>query len=87
MAGPEFPSLPQMAGNMAGTITDVVKTAIQTGNIFASEEMAKIRLDICKACEFFDTNSARCNQCGCFMTTKVKVIAAFCPKNKWPTKL
>ena len=32
------------------------------------------RLNICESCEFVNTKIRQCNQCGCFIDAKTKVI-------------
>lgn len=55
--------------------------------IFALEEIQKQRLEICKGCEFFDSESfsgtGQCNACGCPLLYKIKKSSSVCPKSKW----
>lgn len=55
--------------------------------VFASEEIQKQRLEICKGCEFFDAESfsgtGQCNACGCPLLYKIKKSSSVCPKSKW----
>lgn len=48
----------------------------------AEEEVAQERYDTCLDCPEL-TPSKRCNQCGCFMSQKVKLKEAVCPIGKW----
>jgi hypothetical protein len=38
---------------------------------------------ICHTCPFRDR--LRCNQCGCFIKTKVALYSSECPIGKWPS--
>ena len=49
----------------------------------ASEEKAKERFDLCKACPELIKLSNQCKKCGCFMVLKTKLEKAECPLGKW----
>jgi hypothetical protein len=78
-----LPPIKEMVGNVATTISDSFKVLVQSGQVFVDESIANKRLEICKACECLIVDQMRCSKCGCFMTTKVKLIAADCPASKW----
>jgi len=48
-----------------------------------SEDDAKMRLEICKACPFLIKSTTQCKKCGCFMQAKTKLKHAECPVGKW----
>jgi len=48
-----------------------------------SEEDAKIRFDICKACPELLKLTSQCKKCGCFMKAKTQLENATCPIGKW----
>jgi hypothetical protein len=48
-----------------------------------SGEIAKERLDICKACPKYVKTTHQCLECGCIMNLKVKLPNAECPIGKW----
>tara|TARA_A100000164_G_C21810735_1_gene725375 strand:+ start:110 stop:316 length:207 start_codon:yes stop_codon:yes gene_type:complete len=52
-------------------------------NPFASEELKKERMDMCRACDQFKPSTQQCNKCGCFMQLKTKMKDAHCPIDKW----
>jgi hypothetical protein len=56
---------------------------ILTGELRASDEVAKSRLDICKACPEFLNLTHQCKKCGCLMNLKVKLQDSGCPIGKW----
>lgn len=49
----------------------------------AMPEIAKKRLEICKACPRFVRFTHQCKECGCIMNAKVKLAESTCPLNKW----
>lgn len=75
-------STPTKRQMLASVMRDVA-TWIVKGVPVSSSVVAKERMDLCKACEFFDHNSARCRKCGCFMNAKVHMETAACPIGKW----
>ena len=52
-------------------------------NPFASEQLKKERMDMCRACDQFKPRTQQCNKCGCFMQLKTKMKDAHCPIDKW----
>lgn len=51
--------------------------------IAAEQDLAAVRLVICKTCPEFSTMSRQCKRCGCFVDLKVKVLTEACPLNFW----
>jgi hypothetical protein len=47
-----------------------------------SDEVADERMHICNDCAHL-TVTRQCDQCGCFMSGKVKILRATCPLGKW----
>lgn len=41
------------------------------------------RIDICKSCEYFDSEDMRCKNCGCFLDIKASWNSEKCPIDKW----
>lgn len=50
----------------------------------ALPEIAKLRMDVCKGCEYFIKLTHQCKKCGCIMNAKTKLLDAECPMSKWP---
>lgn len=50
---------------------------------WASDEVAKERYDICKACPELIKLTKQCKKCGCFMAAKTRLEKATCPIGKW----
>lgn len=38
---------------------------------------------VCAACPFFDRESGRCLDCGCWINNKAKWVSESCPQGKW----
>ena len=49
----------------------------------SQEDIIDVRLEICKACEFYRAKTNQCRKCGCFMKLKTKLEHAKCPIGKW----
>jgi len=56
---------------------------VDPGKYTEDADLAKTRLDICKACPELIKLTTTCKKCGCFMTLKTKIQAAACPIGKW----
>ena len=69
------PITKQSGKDLAGAALDIVLGRA------VGEEIAKERLDTCQNCELF--NGSRCQACGCFMKTKVRLPTSHCPLHKW----
>lgn len=46
-------------------------------------EKALSRYAICKECDQFDKEWAKCKNCGCFLKAKVMLPISSCPLKKW----
>ena len=71
-------------GKMAKGLIKTGGQAIRHGKV--SGEIREERYDTCKACPFFNAESKRCNDCGCFMEAKTWVGGdpdMLCPQKKW----
>lgn len=47
------------------------------------KEVSSLRLSICVECPELIKSVKQCNQCGCFMPTKVTLKDSACPLGKW----
>lgn len=47
------------------------------------DAVSKERMAICRVCEHFNSFTNQCNQCGCFMVVKTKMLSSECPVGKW----
>jgi hypothetical protein len=85
MAESEYPSLGDQGKNLAKFTFEVLKEAFKGGteSLFVNEEIQRKRLDICRACNYFDPDQGRCRHCGCFLAYKVRFSLESCPLEKW----
>lgn len=72
-----------MAANLAGTVVHAIRHAIQTGEILASDELIKKRVEACNRCD--RKLGVRCQECGCYVNKKAAVLVSKCPINRWPS--
>lgn len=71
-------------GKMARGLMKTGAQAIRHGKV--SGEIREERYDTCKKCPFFNAESKRCTDCGCFMEAKTWVGGdpdQLCPQKKW----
>lgn len=73
----ELPSVSEMAANLAKDVGQWVRA----GAPVSPQELTQQRLEVCRACEFFQND--RCAKCGCFMKAKANMVTAKCPLGKW----
>lgn len=78
-----MPSYGQIAKNVGSSLVKNTISVIQGNDLKISNEEAQKRLDICKACVFFDKNAQRCSKCGCYLSVKTYLKAERCPVGKW----
>jgi hypothetical protein len=85
----EYPSLFEQSKNLSKFTLDIIKHLNKTNakNLFADDKLFNERLEICKKCEKYDANQQRCFECGCFLTTKARIILDSCPLGKWTESL
>jgi len=79
-----MPVRPPTMGKMAKGLLRTAGQAVRHGKV--SNEIREERYDTCKACPFFDAESKRCKDCGCFMEAKTWVGGdpnMLCPQKKW----
>lgn len=73
------PSAPEMAKNLVSALGSAALSGFQK----VSDEKQQERLDLCKACEYYQAKDARCMKCGCFLKFKSMFEAWHCPIGKW----
>jgi len=79
----EYPSTTEMAKNLIGSVVRNVQSVASGNPLKITKEEASSRLNVCKACSFFDASKERCKKCGCNMAVKTYLKAEKCPLNKW----
>lgn len=50
---------------------------------YVDDNIARIRMSICKRCPRFHPITNNCLECGCFMPIKTGLLHAECPLQKW----
>ena len=50
---------------------------------FVPDDVKEIRMDICKTCPSWKSESNRCTECGCQMRVKTTLTSSECPLKKW----
>lgn len=78
-----LPSIPEMAKNLSASLLNNIKSVAAGNSLSVSPIEAESRLAICRGCEFFNSQSERCNKCGCKMAIKTYLKAEKCPIGKW----
>ena len=73
------PSLIQKAQNFATSVVN----HISNGMVKVSDPIKKERMEICRACPFFNASNTTCNKCGCFLEVKTGWASEKCPEGKW----
>ena len=80
----ESPNLVEKGKNLAKFSWDLIK---YLGNnqetLFASDEIYRERLSICKSCDKYKELENECAECGCYIPMKAKIILDSCPLEKW----
>ena len=71
--------------SLKGIIQGVTNRAAKKVGALSSEAEAigEARLQVCASCPLFKASNSTCEECGCFMKTKVLVRTSRCPLNKW----
>lgn len=46
-------------------------------------ELYESRMATCTACEEYNLETRRCNECGCYMQWKAQLKYSSCPQEKW----
>ncbi len=56
---------------------------VKTRRLLVKPEVAAKRLSICQNCMLYESESAQCQVCTCFMPAKVTLRAEKCPQGFW----
>lgn len=51
--------------------------------LFVSDETYSERINLCKGCEKFNELENMCEECGCYVPSKAKIILESCPLKTW----
>jgi len=75
----EAPSFFQMAKNAGTSMVNHAMNSFQSVPANVKEE----RISICEGCEHYDSETTRCDECGCFINIKADWASEKCPIDKW----
>lgn len=81
----QFSKYPPATQMLRGFAKDMWNSAKRKGKglpVLVNSDIATERYSICEQCPNL-TEEARCTECGCFMKTKVNLVASSCPIGKW----
>jgi len=84
MTSKKRPGLVDMGKNLYQSLTDVVEQFITDGSLMVEENEYEDRMAVCRECDSYDAKEHRCNECGCFLSVKGRLLAVYCPLYKWP---
>lgn len=73
------PSLLQKAKNLAGAAGRVVGAMLRDERVRVDEQEKSRRLEICRGCEFFNSDKGVCMKCGCIVKFKTVLATEHCP--------
>lgn len=79
----KFPSAFQMARGFAKELWATGKRAASSLPVLVTADQAFERMETCRGCDQFESESSRCKQCGCAMKVKSHLASATCPLSKW----
>ena len=75
----EMPSFLEMAKNAGASVVNHAMNSFQSVPSNVKEE----RISICEGCEHYNSETTRCNECGCFINIKADWASEKCPIDKW----
>jgi hypothetical protein len=64
------------------TVSKPVEYVLKTVLVLEEPEF-KARLSVCEVCDKYNSESSRCQMCGCYMNWKAQIKHARCPVGKW----
>jgi hypothetical protein len=74
--------------NIVESLVNLVKSELSK-NFKVGDNMESVnaraidRFKICVECPFYNSDTARCKVCGCFLKVKVFGDESKCPKDRW----
>ena len=80
----QSPNLVEKGKNLAKFSWDLIKyIGNNQESLFASDEIYRERLSICKSCDKYMELENECAECGCYIPMKAKIVLDSCPLEKW----
>jgi len=77
--GSRRPSFFQMTKNAGASMMNHAMNSFQSVPANVKEE----RISICEGCEHYNSETTRCDECGCFINIKADWASEKCPIDKW----
>ena len=81
----EEPSLLRKGINLSQYTWELMKYVTENPGktLFVEDEVYNKRLEICRECPEFDFPKFQCNECGCPLQQKARMLLDACPLDKW----
>ena len=81
----EEPSLLKKGINLSQYTWELMKYVTENPGkaLVVSDDVFDKRIDVCRECEAFDVRKFQCNECGCPLSQKARMILDACPLDKW----
>ena len=81
----EEPSLLKKGINLSQYTWELMKYVTENPGktLMVSDSVFDQRIEICRECEAFDVRKFQCNECGCPLSQKARMILDACPLDKW----
>lgn len=73
----------QKLKTLSDTVTDSFGELAKGKSVFVNSSIQNDRMSICNNCEYFNSKTTQCRQCGCFMSAKARLKTSSCPAGKW----
>lgn len=73
----------KVSKNLSGSLLKAANSIAKNKKLASAQDKAKARIEICNRCNLLNKDSGRCEECGCFVTIKVKMDFEQCPLGKW----
>lgn len=77
---------PPMVVQLSNACKAIARTAIASASgekVRVSSEVLKLRMNICKECDFYDISKNKCKKCGCKVKYKARLMTEHCPIDTW----
>ena len=76
---PQYPSIPKMAGSLVKSTGKHIASGFKKRTDLEVDRI----MEICKACDHFNSDAVRCYKCGCNMKHKIPWQTTHCSIGKW----
>jgi hypothetical protein len=82
----EYPAITTQLANAGKAIARVAGAVVRGAPVFVSQAEQDRRLEICRACDWWDPSQSRCKGCGCRGSWKSALVteSGNCPHSSGP---